>query len=145
MKNKSNKIFKWILLIVWMAVIFIMSNQPGDVSSEQSRLVVVIFEFLGLEISKYGDMATFLIRKTAHFTEYFILFLLAYRVACMYISEKKARIYVILFVFLYACTDEIHQAFIPDRAPAFRDVLIDTSGGVFASFLVYLIGKFKRK
>ncbi|MFZ2371781.1 MAG: VanZ family protein, partial [Trichococcus flocculiformis] len=36
----------------------------------------------------------------------------------------------LLFVFLYASSDEFHQSFIPGRGPAFTDVLIDTAGGL---------------
>jgi len=40
-------------------------------------------------------------------------------------------------VFLYACTDEFHQSFVPGRACLFRDVMIDTSGGAFAMIIKY--------
>ena len=38
-------------------------------------------------------------------------------------------------VFLYACTDEFHQLFVPGRSGNFRDVIIDTSGGVLSAIL----------
>ena len=58
---------------------------------------------------------------------YFILFILIYNVISLYVVERKARIYSVIFVFLYACSDEFHQSFIPGRGPAFKDVMIDTS------------------
>lgn len=149
MDNKRKSYIRWVLLIGWMSLIFYMSNQPGEVSSEQSRFVVMIFDQLGLNLnSNLGDMATFLVRKVAHFSEYFILFILAYRVARLYLDKKSAKIYMIIFVFAYACSDEFHQAFVPDRGPAFKDVLIDTSGGItaaIATFIIEIINNKKRK
>lgn len=47
----------------------------------------------------------------------------------------------ILFSFLYACTDELHQIFVPGRSAQFRDVLIDTLGASFGATITYLIIK----
>ena len=41
-------------------------------------------------------------------------------------------------VFLYACTDEFHQLFVPGRDGNFRDVIIDTSGGTLSAILFSL-------
>lgn len=143
---KNKKIMSWTLLISWMCFIFFMSHQPGNVSSNQSDLVLKIFSFIGIELNDYfGEVATFIVRKTAHFSEYFILYLLSYNVFRYYVKNKKYSIYLILFVALYAISDEFHQAFIPGRGPAIRDVLIDTSGGVFAYITMNLFAKFKFK
>ena len=140
MNKKRRKIISWIMLISWMAFIFFMSHQPGDISSEYSDLVVKIFTALGLDFNNYfGELATFIVRKVAHFTEYFILYILFYKVIILYINKRKARILALLLVFLYACSDEFHQYFIPGRGPAFKDVMIDTSGGFVASLFVTLI------
>jgi len=45
-------------------------------------------------------------------------------------SSGRSALYALLFVFLYASSDEFHQSFIPGRGPAFTDVLIDTAGGL---------------
>lgn len=138
--NKNKKMISWIMLIAWMGIIFFMSHQPGEVSSSQSELVLKIFSFLGIELNQYfGGLATFVIRKTAHFSEYLILFLFAYNVSRFYFTTKKARLYSIIFVFLYASTDEFHQYFIPGRNMAFKDVLIDTSGGVIGYLIMKIV------
>ena len=138
--NKNKKMISWIMLIAWMGIIFFMSHQPGEVSSSQSELVLKIFSFLGIELNQYfGELATFVIRKTAHFSEYLILFLFAYNVSRFYFTTKKARLYSIIFVFLYASTDEFHQYFIPGRNMAFKDVLIDTSGGVIGYLIMKIL------
>ena len=138
--NNNKKMISLIMLIAWMGIIFFMSHQPGEVSSSQSELVLKIFSFLGIELNQYfGELATLVIRKTAHFSEYLILFLFAYNVSRFYFTTKKARLYSIIFVFLYASTDEFHQYFIPGRNMAFKDVLIDTSGGVIGYLIMKIV------
>lgn len=144
--NKHKKIISWALLIIWMIVIFLMSHQPGEVSSSQSELVLKIFSLIGIELNDYfGELATLVVRKAAHFSEYMILFLLAYNVIRHYVNDRRTRLYLIGFVFLYACTDEFHQYFIPGRNMAFKDVLIDTSGGVLGYIIITIGEKFKSK
>lgn len=146
MDNKRKKIIAWILIVFWMAFIFFMSNQPGDVSSKQSDFVVVLMDMLGIDLnSRFGDLSTLIIRKGAHFTEYMILYFLAFNLLRLYISKKKAYIYSLFIVFGYACTDEFHQLFIEGRSGQFKDVLIDTSGGTFGMVLIYLKNKFFTK
>ena len=66
-----------------------------------------------------------ILRKFAHFTEF------AFLGACLCwlfaMLGKKFPI-PLLCGFLVACADETIQRFIPDRGPAFTDVLIDTAG-----------------
>lgn len=144
--DKHRKRIAWVLLIAWMILIFLMSHQPGEVSSSQSDLLLKVFSFIGIELNDYfGELATFIIRKTAHFSEYMILFFLAYNVSIKYTKEKKVRLFLIAFVFIYACTDEFHQNFIPGRNMAFKDVLIDTLGGIFGYIIITIIDKFKLK
>ncbi|MBB6716844.1 VanZ family protein [Clostridium gasigenes] len=136
---RKNKVISWVMLLVWMGIIFFMSNQTGEVSSNQSDLVIKIFEFLGIRLDSYfGELATFIIRKASHFTEYLILFLLLYRVNCLYMGKRNAKLYTLLGVLLYAGSDEIHQYFIPGRAMAFKDVIIDISGGGMAMILTWI-------
>lgn len=135
MKNKR-LIFAWAAFIFWIGLIFFMSNQPGDVSSKQSGLVIKIFEMIGIDLTtKLGELANFLVRKAAHFTEYFILYFVTVNLLKHYFNIKKSIIYGFLFCFFYACTDEIHQYFIPGRAMAVKDVLIDTSGALLAMII----------
>ena len=138
MRNKR-LVLGWIALLFWIGLIFYMSNQPGDVSSKQSGLVLKLFQMLGIDLNKeLGELATFIVRKTAHFTEYFILYLLTVNVMKYYLDIKRAILYAVIFSIFYACTDEIHQYFIPGRAMAFKDVLIDSSGALVAMIIVII-------
>ena len=142
--DKHKKRIAWVLLIAWMILIFLMSHQPGEISSSQSDLLLKVFSFIGIELNDYfGELATLIVRKVAHFSEYMILFFLSYNVSIRYTRKKQVRVLLIVFVFIYACTDELHQHFIPGRNMAFKDVLIDTSGGLFAYILITIIDRFK--
>lgn len=135
MKRKN---IKWLLVIAWMIIIFIFSSQPGNVSDENSKFVIYVFNLLGLDLnSSLGSLANFVVRKCAHFTEYFILYMLIYNAMKESFNFKKALLFSIIGVFLYASSDEFHQSFVPDRGPSFRDVMIDTSGGLLALIIVY--------
>ena len=50
----------------------------------------------------------------------------------------------LLFCFLYACSDEFHQLFIPGRSGQFIDILIDTSGALIMLLIIYLWQKRKK-
>lgn len=143
MRNKR-LVIGWIALLFWMGLIFYMSNQPGDVSSKQSGLVLKLFQVIGIDLNKeLGELATFIVRKAAHFTEYFILYLLTINVMKYYFDIKRAILYALIFSIFYACTDEIHQYFIPGRAMAFKDVLIDSSGASLAMIIIIISIKMK--
>lgn len=141
----NKKRFKWILVIAWLIVMFIFSNQPAVVSDGNSRFVINLFKALGLNLdSLLGSIANFIVRKAAHFTEYLILFLLLYEAFREDFSLKKAVMLSIIAVFLYACSDEIHQLFVPGREGRFRDVMIDTSGGAAGLLGVMIVVTLKK-
>ncbi|GFZ34412.1 teicoplanin resistance protein VanZ [Clostridium zeae] len=144
-KNLKLKI-SWVALLFWMIIIFAYSSKNGTESDKQSALVIYVFNALGIDLNgMLGDLATFIVRKSAHFTEYLILFLLAYNVFRNYLNKKSAIVFGILLTFGYACTDEIHQLFVPGRTGKFRDVLIDTSGAIFGGMVITLINKIRYK
>jgi len=81
------------------------------------------------------------VRKGAHFTEYLILALLAYR-AFLYGQpwrHWRALGFCGSFSILYAFTDEFHQVFVSSRSPSLRDVGIDALGAMTGFFLLALV------
>lgn len=145
MKNKR-LIISWSLLIGWMVLIFFMSNQPADISTKQSDLVIKLFASIGIDLNTHlGELTSFVVRKGAHFTEYFILYCFSIAVCKNYVDIKKARIYCLFIVLGDAISDEIHQYFIPGREMAIKDVAIDFSGGVLGFIVSWIIYKVKFK
>ena len=143
MINNRRKILRFTSLIIWMAFIFYMSNQNGEVSTGQSNFFVDILRSAGIDISdSIKEIITLIIRKGAHFSEYLILYILFYRTIIMYVDVSKTKYLTVLLVFLYACTDELHQFFIPGRTAAFKDVIIDTSGGCVGFIILSIINKY---
>lgn len=71
------------------------------------------------EMQNLQDILELVIRKTAHMTEYAILFLLSY-LATVKISMSQSRFYnrsiAVLISLLYACSDEMHQLLVPGRS-----------------------------
>lgn len=124
------------------ALIFLNSLMPGNVSSNQSGFVV---KYLYPPFKSIMSINTFttLIRKMAHFTEYFILGIsLNYLYKNTGTTIKLAGL-VLLHGFLTASVDETIQLFVPGRAGAFTDVLIDTSGVIFSILMMFMIKKNK--
>lgn len=142
----KKKHIKWLMVIAWMVLIFVFSQMPGNESDEKSKFVIYIFNTLGLNLNGvFGNLADFIVRKCAHFTEYFIFYMLIYNALKENFVWKKALLFSIVGVFLYASSDEFHQSFVPGRGPSFRDVMIDTSGGALAMIVTAVVGTLKKR
>lgn len=140
----KNKKVAYLLLILWLIVIFLFSNQGGSESTGTSSIFVdLLSSFLNI---KNIDTATFIVRKIAHFTEYLILGLLMLNVLRFYKRETKEKIIIaILLCIICASFDELHQAFIPGRSPKVQDVLIDTLGSISGILLLNKSIKLKKR
>jgi VanZ family protein len=144
MKHLKKHVFL-ILALLWTLVIFAFSLQSGDESIVSSNIILDLLAMI-LPILKdpdYLTIAVLIIRKTAHFTEYFIL---AYFYTKASSETKQDKI--ILLGYLIPIIDEGIQLFSPGRASSPVDMLIDMSGYlsgliVFGSFknLVKIIKK----
>lgn len=133
--NKS-KFLKLLILILWMGIIFCFSNQPN---SGQVTHDIIEETITTVKTDTLVDIINFIIRKSAHMTEYFILTILFVSLYKEYTNNKNKIIIIsIISCFLYACTDEIHQLFIIGRTGQFIDVLIDTIGGLLFIIPYYI-------
>lgn len=135
-KNLTKRnILDIILVLIWMSIIFVFSSQDGSESTEKSKLVIYIFNYIGLDLNSIlGDMADFVVRKGAHMTEYFILIMLIKRTLRDKYTLNKSLSFAFLLTILYASSDEYHQTFVPGRCGQVKDVLIDSCGA-----LIYVI------
>lgn len=129
----KNKWFTWGGVVAWMGLIFSFSAQPGSDSGALSGSIVEsllqMWHALFPAVSLEADTLHFIIRKGAHFTVYFILGLLvAHALSKSLKIDKKHVCITIIICCLYAVSDEIHQAFVPNRGPNAWDVLLDTTG-----------------
>ena len=159
----SLAIVLWIITVAWGVFIFSMSAEPAEKSENTSGRVVefvaetVVPDYEELseeEKTEIKESFSVPIRKLAHFSEFAVLGALV-MISVKVTLDKKLllRFYMLISAaagLVYAITDELHQSFIPGRAPAVKDVLIDFSGicaGVLAvTVLIYIIEKrFMRK
>ena len=138
MKKKTSII----LVIIWMIIIFIMSSFNADTSSSQSNIIVNFISNI-FNINNI-NLLSFIIRKLAHFTEYFILGILLYN--CFIISFNMNLYIPIIICIMYAISDEIHQLFVSGRVFQVRDIIIDTCGGIIGIILFHIYKqKFDKK
>ena len=140
MKNKK-LVLAWTLLILWMLFIFIMSSFNGVMSSNQSESIAVLIYNL-FDISD-TEKVSFIVRKCAHVSEFFILGILVINLVSKY---NVKHIYFISFIIcvLYSSSDEFHQLFVPGRSGEARDVLIDTLGACLGVSFYYLVFRKKK-
>ena len=142
-----------ILLLLWMTLIFYLSSQPADLSTEVSDIGVgYTTEFLSLVFYKTNSesIASFLIehiayvRKAAHVFEYFVLGIMASMNARELLKNRTFSASLI-FCFFFAAGDEFHQLFVPGRSGSAVDVLIDMCGAFIGVFLYHqFIRRWKR-
>jgi VanZ family protein len=131
----------WWPALVWAVVISAFSTSAFT-SEHTSRIIIPILHWLLPHAPKSTlNEIHHIIRKCAHFTEYFILSLLILRAirAGRPGSRFAWALAAIAIVACYASLDELHQRFVPGRTAAVGDVLIDTSGGIAAQAVAALL------
>lgn len=151
-----------ILLLVLYAVIFLFSAQDGktsgSISMAASQKGIRLFDILTggrLPAERLAELVQAFehpLRKLAHFAEYALMGILVFRILYCHMEKEtgiKRYLLAVLWVFLSAVADEIHQYFVPDRWAGVSDVLLDTCGGAVGAavclFALYLSEKHRRK
>lgn len=141
---KKDGLFAFDLLIS-VAVVAIttwFSSQTAEVSGGASSGIVRHFlsYLLGAYTQDTVALLDHLLRKTAHFTLYFIL-------GCSLTGCYRRQRHVppafaaLLTGAILAGLDEFHQIFVDGRGPALSDVLLDTSGVVVGCLLRAALGR----
>lgn len=156
-KNKRKTIWKIasvLLVIIWMVMIFVMSGFPAEVSNGQSGVVVELVKSvfnITPEQPELLDNLTTIVRKCAHFFEYFVLGMLLLNVIRQFWPAIRKRSWLkywylaVIGASIYAVTDEVHQAFLPGRSCELRDIIIDTVAAGVGVGVVMLIRRLRRK
>ena len=133
------KTISLILLIIWILIIFLLSNQSGGASTSNSNIFV---DFL-YNITKINkDLLIVIVRKSAHIFEYFVLFILTYN---CFNNYGIKNIYIsIIFCILCSIFDEVHQLFISGRTGSIQDIIVDSIGVLIGMLLEVAYGKKKK-
>lgn len=117
-----SRLFAFLFLVWWMAVIFSFSALSGEQTAGPPPLWYLLE------------------RKGAHVFEYAVLFLLSFRYFSQtFFRERLERIILLSagFTLMYATTDELHQLFVPLRGARLTDVCIDGGGILLAGVGLY--------
>ena len=130
----------WWPALLWATVIFFMSTDTF--SSEHTSLIVEpLLRWIYPAITKAQfEIVHHLVRKSAHFTEYFIFCLLLFR------GIRRGRagwrwswgLLALFVAAIYSALDEIHQAFVASRTASPYDSLLDTVGALAAVIFLFL-------
>ena len=131
------------LCVLWTAVIFGFSLKSGETSSSESYAVAGLLSWIMGRLSVTVPPSVHVVRKLAHFFEYFVLGGLAY--AAFHSSGARRGCSLSFgYAVLVALADEfICQNISEGRGACLSDVLLDSAGallGVFgAAVLAYFI------
>ncbi len=102
----ERRTFLWAAVILYAAVIFLLSSSSNPPSDENFGFSIPFFD------------------KIAHFFIYLIFGFLIYR-ALKESEMRPAGFLAYLFGTLYAFSDEIHQYFVPNRCTDPLDFMVD--------------------
>lgn len=115
----KRKIYPWVLVVLWMALIFYLSHKPATESNELSKgitkIIVETVEKVTPDVDIEVGRFNHIVRKNAHFFSYLVLGILVTN--GLRSSETKRYIgFALLICVLYAISDEIHQIYVPGRS-----------------------------
>ncbi len=122
-ENRKTKLHILITILI-MLFIFWQSAMPAAVSElESGSIVSRLAEWLQAD----EDLVSFVVRKSAHFTEFLILGV------SLFLTVRDLRKRVSFWIpwaigAAYAVSDEVHQHFVPGRSCEVRDMIIDACG-----------------
>ncbi len=126
-----------ILTLLWLAMVLLQAFLPGDASYAESNGVLalanVIFPWLTHSV----------LRRAAHFIEYFLLGFLMTGTFCY---ARKFTIFKPMFFCLFtALCDETIKIFAVDRLAQISDIWVDGAGAMAGILLMWLISAIKRR
>jgi VanZ family protein len=136
-----SRLWRYAPLVGWIGFIFFASTGAMS-ASNTSRIIAPLFKWFFPGITEAQLLVVhFAVRKTAHFTEYALLALLAARAFLPSPRPRLRRrwfVAALALVALVALLDEYNQSFNPARTGTIWDSLLDVSGGATALCVLYL-------
>lgn len=106
----------WLAVFLWAGIIFTFSSMPQ----------IKVSQFL---------LWDFIAKKSAHVTEYAILFALIFRA-----TKGKWQASYLLAIF-YAASDEFHQKFVTGRLSSPLDLGFDATGANISSYIIWKLSQ----
>lgn len=138
----------WAVVLAWMALISYLSTDAFSAANTHRYLDPVLrWLFPSISNAELRDAHT-VIRKSAHFTEFLVLGVLAVwaqRAGRPIAWQARWTLSALLLVVVYASLDEFHQSFVVSRTPSFADTGIDVLGGVAGQAVLYLLHRLRSR
>ena len=134
----------WLPVAAMLAVMYYFSTDVFSADNTRS-IIEKIFLWFVPHASKHA-MATlnYAVRKSAHFTEYAILgafVFRAFRADAPMRWRLRWAVYSFLAAGTWALLDEFHQTLTRTRGGSVWDVLVDSSGALFALIMIAVISR----
>jgi VanZ family protein len=136
----------WWPALLWAAFIFVMSTDTFS-AEHTGRFFEPLIRWLAPSLTAAQvDLVHHYIRKSAHFTEYFVFCTLLYRgIRGGGLGWRWSWGLTALFIAAgYSALDEIHQAFVASRQASPYDSLLDSVGAFVAFGVIWLWFHFNR-
>ncbi len=144
------KYIAFTFLFLWLVIIFLFSCESATDSTKTSKsftkqVILVVEKITKVDLGEVGknkviDKTFKMVRKLAHFFEYFVLAVLLMFVFKYYFEVNIKLVLIVCSLgLLYSITDEFHQLFVPGRTGRVVDVLVDFLGVILGSFFYYII------
>jgi VanZ family protein len=135
----------WWPALLWAAVIFLASTDSFSSEHTASVFEPLLRWLVPALTTGQFDKIHYVIRKSAHFTEYFIFFLLLYR-GLRGVRRGWHLSWALFAWFIaaaYSALDEIHQSFVASRGASAWDSLLDSTGALIALIVIFLFYRFR--
>lgn len=131
----------WGTVAAWMGVISAMSADPFSATNTH-RYIDPVLRFFFPDLTPAGFvLAHSIIRKTAHFVEFFILGALSYwasRRGRQPAWRPRWAVQALAIAGVFALVDEGHQRFVASRTASLADSMIDFCGAAASQAAIYL-------
>jgi VanZ family protein len=149
--SRTHKFLRyWLPVLIWMALIF-SASADSQSSQRSSRFIGPLVRWFIPNISEARlYQIVFIARKAAHVTEYAVLsclFARALHTPAAFTRPEWSRKRAALAWFvaaLYSATDELHQAFVPNRDGRWTDVGIDAIGALVGVLVFWSWGRLRK-
>jgi VanZ family protein len=148
--NKSKFIMWLSFTIELMVCIFLGSNMPyqkqdikpvlqKEFNLSKNSIPLIHFTYENNIVTSQNPYAfiEFFLRKLAHATEYGLLTILWINTFSFSRFRSKKMILSIILTFLYACSDEWHETFVPGRVGSLIDVFLPDSLGILLGLILF--------
>ncbi len=155
MESFRKKAVYWLPAVALMIAIFVFSAMDANESDDMSGPFVTLFvHVLELVTGRQVDLGSpvmgacvFVVRKSAHMTEYAMLaasfcFALGRTFSLRGVAMGAGALGLAV---LYAATDEFHQTFVPGRAGMLTDIGIDAIGALAGICVFFLVCRIIRR